>query len=133
MTTVQRVAQIIGWISVIIGILAFFVTGFGMEASVATAPRLFGLFPFNFLHALVHVGLGIWGIAAARAWSSARSYCRITGIIFIVLGFLGFIIPRFFGIMPIGSHNIWLHFILGVILAYAGFTAREAPPARAAP
>lgn len=132
MTTVQRVAQIIGWVFIVIAVLGFFATGFSMEADLARAPRLFGLFPLNFLHNLVHLGFGIWGVWAASTWSSAKSYCQIAGVIYLALTLLGFLIPTTFGLMPIGSHNIWLHALLGVVLVYFGFTARERPPERAA-
>jgi len=133
MATVQRVAQVIGWIFIIVGIMGFFATGTSMDANVETAPRLFGLFPLNLLHNFVHLGFGIWGIAAARAWSSAKTYCQVAGVIYLVLAVLGFITPSGFGIIPIGSHDIWLHAGLGIVLTYFGFTAREAPAERQMP
>src|SRR5690606_35286303 len=42
MTTVQRVANIIGWVFIIIAVLGFFATGFSMDADMATADRLLG-------------------------------------------------------------------------------------------
>lgn len=75
MTTTQRVAQIFGWAFILTGLAGFFYTGTSMEAHLDRAPRLFGLFPVNVLHNLVHLGLGVWGVAAARSWSAAKGYC----------------------------------------------------------
>ena len=132
MTTVQRVVQIIGWIFIIVGVIGFFVTGFNMDADMATADRLFGLFPINFLHNLVHLAAGIWGVWAAGRFSSAKSYAQIVGVIYLVLAILAFFTPSFFGLMPISGNDIWLHLLLAAPLLYFGFTARETPRERAA-
>ena len=131
MTTVQRVVQIVGWVFIIIGVIGFFVTGFNMDADMATADRLFGLFPVNFLHNLVHVATGIWGVWAAGRFSSAKSYAQIVGVIYLVLAILAFFTPSFFGLMPISGNDIWLHLLLAAPLLYFGFTARETPRERA--
>lgn len=124
MTTIQRVAQVFGWVFLAVGVLGFFASGMSMDADVATAPRLLGLFPVNVLHNLVHVIFGVWGIVAARSFGGARSYARIAGVIYLVLAVLGFVIPTTFGLIPIGGNDIWLHAVLGVALAAAGFTAK---------
>lgn len=124
MTTVQRVAQVFGWVFLAVGVLGFFASGMSMDADMATAPRLLGLFPVNVLHNLVHVTFGVWGILAARTIGGARSYAQIAGIIYIVLAVLGFFVPTMFGLIPIGGNDIWLHAVLGVVLAAVGFTAK---------
>src|SRR5690606_9851964 len=131
MTAVQRVAQIIGWIFIIVGVLGFLTTGFGMDADMATADRLLGIFPVNFLHNLFHLGSGIWGVWAARRFTSAKSYAQILGVVYLALAILAFFTPSFFGIMPIGGNDIWLHVLLAIPLLYFGFTARELPEERA--
>lgn len=124
-TTVQRVAQIFGWTFVLVAVLGFFTSQGSMESDVEMAPRVLGLFPVNLLHNLAHLLFGIWGIMAARSFAGARSYCRISGVAYLGLMLLGLIAPDTFGLMPIGSHDIWLHALLGGSLAYFGFTARE--------
>lgn len=124
MTTVQRVAQVFGWVFVVAAV-AGFVTSLGsMDSDLETAPRALGLFPVNFLHNVVHLLFGIWGIIAARSWGAAKTYCQAGGVIYLVLAVLGFFIPEMFGLMPIGGNDIWLHVLLGLPLAYFGFTAR---------
>ena len=132
MTTVQRVAQIVGWGFLLVAVFGFFVSGMSMEADMERAHRILGLFAVNLLHNLVHVAFGVWGIVAARRFASARLYARAAGAIYVVLAVLGFLVPTTFGLIPIGGHNIWLHALLGALLVGAGFTAREmdAPQAR---
>lgn len=126
--TVQRVAQIFGWIFVLVGVWGFFVSGASMEAG-PDAPAILGLFPVNVLHNLAHLLLGIWGILAARSFAGARTYARIAGVLYLLLAVLGLVDPTAFGLMPLGGNDVWLHVALGAILAGVGFTAKE-PAAR---
>ena len=131
-TTTQKVALVFGVVFLLVGVLGLLVPdGMGMEADNDAAPKLLNLFPVNLLHNLVHLIFGIWGIAASRSASGARTYCQAAGVIYIVLTILGFLAPSTFGLIPIGGNNIWLHALLGLVLAYFGFTARGAAPARA--
>jgi hypothetical protein len=128
MTSVQRVAQIFGWIFVLVAIWGFFVGGGSMETG-PDAPTILGLFPVNVLHNLAHLLLGVWGILAARSFSGARAYARIAGVLYIVLAILGLVDPAAFELIPLGGADIGLHAVLGIILAGAGFTAKAAPAA----
>jgi uncharacterized protein DUF4383 len=125
MTNVQRVAQIFGYVFLLVGILGFIATGTSMDASMATAPRLLGLFPVNALHNVVHLAFGAWGLAAQRSFAAAKTYATVGGAIYLVLAIVGFIAPTAFGLIPIGGNDIWLHCILGIALLAAGFIARE--------
>ena len=118
MTTVQRVAQIFGWIFVLVGIVGF-VYSYTMEEAL-----MLGLFPVNVVHNLAHLLLGIWGIAAARTYGGAKSYCTIAGFLYIVLAIAGYVEPNPGAMLPLGANNIWLHAALGVILVLAGLTAK---------
>ena len=127
-STVQTVALVFGVVFVLIAILGFLTDGgMSMEADLETAPRVLGLFPVNVLHNVVHLLFGAWGIAASRTFSAAKAYCRTAGVIYLVLTVLGLIAPTTFGLIPIGGNDVWLHALLGVVLAGAGFTAREVP------
>lgn len=131
MTTVQRVTQVFGILFILIAILGFVTSGGSMESDPAMAPKLLGLFPVNVLHNLVHLAFGVWGVLAARSWGGAKSYCQIAGIIYIVLAAMGLVAPTTFGLIPIGGNDIWLHALLGVVLAGVGFTASRADTAAA--
>lgn len=124
MSTVQRVAQVLGIVFILVAILGFVASGGSMDADPATAPRLLGLFAVNVLHNVVHLLLGVWGLLAARSFSGARTYGMVGGIAYIALAALGLVTPDTFGLIPIGGHDIWLHALLGVVLAAVGFTAK---------
>jgi hypothetical protein len=80
---------------------------------------------------VVHLALGVWGLLAARSFSGAVSYAKIAGILYLLLAGLGVIAPTTFGLLPIGGNDIWLHVLLGAVLAGVGFTAK-APAAATA-
>ena len=124
-TTVQRTALVFGIVFLLVGFSGLFMTGTTMDADMETAPRLFGLFPVNLLHNLVHLGFGVWGLAAYRSFGASRAYARIGGVAYLALALLGFLVPELFGIMPIGGNDIWLHVLLGAVLAGVGFSARD--------
>lgn len=124
MTTTQRVAQVFGAVFILVGLLGFVFTGGSMDADMATAPRLLGIFPVNVLHNVVHLAFGVWGVVASRTWGGAKTYCQIAGVLYLVLAVMGFVAPDTFGMIPIGGNDIWLHALLGAVLAYFGFTAR---------
>jgi hypothetical protein len=94
-------------------------TGFG---------RLFGLFPINWLHNLVHIAFGIWGVVAYRSFSGARLYAQGVAVIYAVLTVMGLIpvLSTTFGLIPLYGHDVWLHAVLAIVAAFFGF----APAAR---
>lgn len=85
--------------------------------------RLFGLFPVNILHNLFHLLFGIWGILAYRTFLAARMYARSVAVVYGVLTIMGLIplLNTTFGLIPIHSHDIWLHLLLAAVAAYFGF------------
>ncbi len=129
MTTVQRFAQVFGWGFLLVAILGFIASTGSMEADPATAPHLLGLFPVNLLHNLVHLLFGVWGIMASRSFAASRNYTLISGVAYLGLAVLGLLVPDFFGIMPIGGNDVWLHVLLGVGLLAGWMTARSGIPA----
>lgn len=123
MTTVQRVAQIFGIVFILVAIVGFITPG-GMEMDAATPGLMLGLFPVNLLHNVVHLLFGLWGLAASRSWSGAKSYATMAGAIYLVLAVLGFIAPDGFGLVPLGGNDRWLHIVLAAALLYFGLTAK---------
>jgi hypothetical protein len=87
---------------------------------------LLGLFPVNFMHNLVHLAIGAWGIAASRRTGTARAYARGLAIIFGILTIMGVIagLNTVFGIAPIHGHDVWLHGVTALIAAYFGWVVR---------
>ena len=87
---------------------------------------LFGAFPTNFIHNLVHVSVGVLGIAAATT-GNAKLYNRGFAISYAVIFLMG-IIPlakTTFGIMPVFGNNVWLNGLTGAIAGYYGFFGKE--------
>ena len=120
-TLVQRVALIFGVVFLLVGVAGLLTEG---GTSMEHGGMLLGTFAVNLLHNLVHILFGVWGIAAARSWGGAKAYTRIGGIIYLVLAVLGFVAEDGFGLVPLGGNDIWLHLVLGIVLAGVGFTAR---------
>lgn len=84
---------------------------------------LFGLFPVNALHNLVHLAFGIWGVVVWRDFAASRVYARSVAVVYAVLTVLGLIpaVNTLFGLVPLYGHDIWLHAVIAVASAYFGF------------
>lgn len=125
----KKAAGIFGVVFLVVAVLGFLTPGgTGMEADPARAPHVLGLFPVNLLHNIVHLLFGLWGLAAARSWSGARTYGRAGAVIYLVLALLGFVSPSGFGLVPLGGHDIWLHLVLAAGLAWIGFSGPATDP-----
>src|SRR5262245_8759933 len=123
--SIQRVAQLFGVVFLVVGVLGLVTTPLSMNES-----RLLGQFPVNVLHNVIHLAFGVWGLVAGRSAAGARTYCQVTGVIYLVLTALAFVTPTTFGLVPIGGHDIWLHGIIGVMLVFVGFGwTRDVAPA----
>ena len=91
--------------------------------------NLFGLFPVNIVHNLVHVIFGIWGLVAYRTLGASVTYARSVAVVYAVLVVLGLIpgLRTAFGLVPLYGNNVWLHVLLAGIAAYFGFFAERRP------
>ncbi|MHB1169476.1 MAG: DUF4383 domain-containing protein [Longimicrobiales bacterium] len=132
-TTAQTGALIFGIAFLLVGILGLFVdNGMSMNADMETSGRLFGLFPVNLLHNIVHLAFGVWGLMASRSHEGSRTFGKVGAVVYAALVVIALISPTMFGLVPIGSHDIWLHAVLAIGLAYIGFgTSATREPARA--
>lgn len=120
-TTVQTVALIFGAIYLAVGIIGFlpFLGG----SVTTTNTRLLGLFNINLLHNLVHIVIGIAGLAAVTSLPNSRRFCQVVGVILLLLGALGVVVANPLGLLYIGQLDIPLHLLTGAVLAYFGFAA----------
>lgn len=93
-----------------------------------------GLFPVNIIHSLLHLLYGLWGLAASRSWSGARTYARVVAISYGGLVILGLIpgVNTLFGLVPIFGHDVGLHAFLAIPAAYFGFMHRDTDAASTA-
>ena len=120
-STVQMVALVFGAIYLAAGILGFlpFLGG----SFTQTSSALLGLFNVNLLHNLVHVVIGIAGLAAASSLANSRTFCQVVGVILLLLGVIGIFVASPLGLLYIGGLDIGLHLVTGAVLAYFGFAA----------
>ena len=136
----RTVSFVFGIVFMLIGI-AGFVPG-ALHAPPAEAPALavdsgygylFGLFPVNVLHNLVHLAFGIWGLLAFRSGGSAVGYLRSVAVIYGLLTVLGLIpgLNTTFGAIPIFGHDVWLHAGIALVAGIFGWGARARRPAAA--
>jgi hypothetical protein len=128
--------------------IAFVVIGvLGFVPGLTTAPhagdpslaintahgRLFGLFPVNAVHNLVHLALGFFGLMA-YAQDIGVTYARAIAVVYGVLMVFGLLpgLSTLFGLAPIYGHDVWLHGFLAAVAAYFGWAAAPVhAPARA--
>jgi hypothetical protein len=127
---IRNFALIYGIVFVVVG-LAGFVPALVQPHDVVQhelaieqgAGDLFGIFPVNVLHNLVHLAFGIWGLLAFRNTDASIVYARGVAIVYALLVVMGFIpgLNTVFGLIPIHGNDVWLHALLAAIAAYFGF------------
>jgi len=134
---IQAFALTLGIIYAGIGILgfipAFLTPPAGAGAGAGVTPFygfLLGLFAVNVIHSIVHLAVGVWGIAAGTQLRASVTYTRTAAVLFGVLAIMGLIpgLNTFFGLIPLYGNDIWLHGITAAMAAYFGW--RGAPAYR---
>jgi hypothetical protein len=92
--------------------------------------HLMGLFPINILHNIVHLAVGVLGILAFRSHSGSRTFSRGLAIFYGLLAIMGLVplMNTTFGLIPIFSHDVWLHAATALVAAYFGFMAPASVP-----
>jgi hypothetical protein len=140
--TARTFALIIGIAYLAAGVLGF--VPMALRAAPDAAPALgvtafygylLGLFPVNFLHSLVHLAIGAWGVAASRSTrGGARAYAKTIAVFYGALAVMGLIpaLNTVFGLIPIHGNDVWLHAGTAVIAAYFGWMTSAKPIARPA-
>jgi Domain of unknown function (DUF4383) len=120
-STVQAAALTFGLIYLLAGLLGFLPVLGGSGG--LTNRALFGIFQVNLLHNLVHIVIGIAGLAAASSTANSRTFGQVVGVILVLLGVIGLFNANPLGLLYIGQADIALHLVSGGILAYFGFVA----------
>jgi hypothetical protein len=130
----RSAATLFGVVFVLVGLAGFFPSPPPPGAPPLTVEHghglMFGLFPINTLHNIVHLLFGVLGLAAARgALMSARGYFRFVAVAYGLLVVMGLLpaTQTTFGLVPIWGNDVWLHALLAAAAAYFGFLA---PPGR---
>lgn len=91
---------------------------------------LFGLFPINLLHNLLHLSVGLFGIAASSTIGGARLFNRFFAISYLAISLMG-LLPltrTSFGVVPLFGNNVWFNALTALIAGYFGFAVPQSEP-----
>jgi len=120
MSLVRMVVLVFGAVYVVVGVLGFLgdpiVTGGAHDDMPSASGDLFGIFPINVVHNIVHLVIGAALLYGATAHDRAVLMARIVGGTYAVVGLLGLVAPDTFGLMPIGGADVLLHLASAAIL-----------------
>jgi hypothetical protein len=120
-TTIQKAAQAVGAVFVLVGILGFIpgITTNYQALGVAgheSQALLLGVFQVSILHNIVHLLFGVAGLLLGRMPGQARNYLLGGGAIYLVLWLYGLLVdsssPANF--VPVNMADNWLHLVLGL-------------------
>lgn len=133
-TLVQKGALVIGIVFLLVGVLGF-IPGITsnydqlMVAGHQSEAMLLGLFQVSVLHNILHLLLGIAGVALARTVGLARNYLIIGGIIYGALWVYGLVVGQdsAANFVPLNDADNWLHLGLFVGMVVLGLLL---PPKR---
>ena len=126
-TALQKAAQAVGAVFVLVGILGFIpgITANYSSLGIAghdSAALLLGVFQVSVLHNIVHLLFGVAGLLLARTPAQARNYLVVGGAIYIVLWLYGLLIDHnsAANFVPVNTADNWLHLVLAVAMIGLG-------------
>jgi hypothetical protein len=129
----KMTAGVFGAVYLLVGLLGFVPAlggGSGLESS-----NLLGLFAVNGVHNVVHIAVGVAGLAAfSQGPRMSTLFAQVVGVTYAILAAAGIFFGsgNFLGLVPIGGLDIVLHAATAAALLYVGFAAsRNARPAAA--
>jgi hypothetical protein len=115
---------LVGGAYVAVGIIGFFVTGFGNFLADTGDTLLFGFASVNPMHNLVHIAIGAFLIAMTRFTTAATEGALMgVGLFYIVAFVIGVIAPDNLTIISMngaGDGENFVHIITGVTALTAG-------------
>ena len=123
MTWPQMLALAFGVIYLLVGIIGFFVTGFEDFFAHNTEEKLL-VFEINGMHNVVHILIGIAGIALSRTLAGARTYGWLLAV--------GYGAAFVYGLIAVGRDwdflNLnWADNVLHLVAALAGLVIARGP------
>jgi vacuolar-type H+-ATPase subunit I/STV1 len=125
----QKCAVVLGVLLVAAGIVGFFYNG-TFTSNERVHDDLLGAFSVNGWSNTLHILLGIWGLAVASSWSSARNYGYAAGLLLVALGVWGFILgagQSILSIVPVNPAVDWARLVLGLIAVLSGVATSPEP------
>ena len=130
----QTLALAFGVIYLLVGIVGFFITGFDNFAGNAQDEMLL-FFMINPLHNIVHIVIGLAGIALSRTLSGARTYGWLLAVGYAAAFVYGLIaINQTWDFLNINAADNVLHIataIVGLVIALGPVNDRIARPSHA--
>ncbi|MCI2239823.1 DUF4383 domain-containing protein [Paenibacillus sp. TRM 82003] len=124
---VQTGALVVGAVFVLVGIMGFIpgiTTNYDQLewAGPDSEAMLLGIFMVSILHNLLHLGLGVVGLIAAKAAGAARSYLIAGGLVYAVLWIYGLVVAEESqaNFVPLNDADDWLHLVLAVGMILLG-------------
>jgi hypothetical protein len=140
----RNFALTIGVLFTILGLAGFVPALVSFPSATAAAPLptgvgdsyvqgfgyLFGLFPINLLHNLVHLSVGIFGLSASTTVEGSRLFNRFFAISYLLIAVMGLlpIARTTFGLMPIFGNNVWFNALTALAAGYFGFVVPNKEP-----
>lgn len=126
---------LVGGAVAIAGVIGFFYSS-GFDTGIGSVRRgsedLLGIFAVNGWHNLLHMALGIAGLAAASSAYAARTYSLAVGLAYVLLAIWGLGFDDdgvILGLLPLNDADNVLHLVLGL----TGLGAGAATPPVASP
>ena len=125
---IQTVAMVVGLLFLVVGILGF-IPGITTNyddlkfAGHSSDAQLLGIFDTSVLHNIVHLVLGIAGLALARTYEGARNYLIGGGVIYLAVFLYGVIWGADEGKanwIPVNWADNVLHVVLGGAMVVLG-------------
>jgi len=122
----QIASLIVGIAFIAVGILGFIpgiTTNYDSLGFVDQhGAKLLGVFEVNALHNILHLALGIAGVALASRHDTARMYLVVGGIVYLVLLVYGVLIDMSSSanFAALNTADNWLHLALGAVMLLLG-------------
>jgi hypothetical protein len=131
-TLPQTLSLVFGVVYLLVGIVGFFVTGFDDFASPSDKTLL--IFDINPLHNIVHIVIGLAGIALAKTLASARTYGWLLAVGYGAAFIYGLIAAgKDWDFLNINGADNVLHLLTAIVgLVIALMPVRDAVTARSA-
>jgi Domain of unknown function (DUF4383) len=119
MSLSRMYALVFGAVYLLVGLV-------GLAIAPGMEPRSLVIFDINLAHNLVHIVLGIAGLAAYfGGFGTSRIYAQVVGVVLLVVALAGFLPQPLLGVLPIGGADIILHALTGALGVYSGFMAQD--------
>jgi len=119
---IKRFTGVLGVIFLLLGVLGFIPGLMVRPGSLdpMNTGLLFGLFPVNGVLSLIHIGFGVWALAASKYIETSRTFNATAAIVYGIMAVCGLIpgLRTMFGVMPLWGHDVWLHGVIALASAY---------------